>query len=58
MQVKARSKQWYDHVAAAVLTAGTIAEALNPEQEVVDALHQKYDTLKDKLIYEVFELCS
>ena len=55
MQVKARSKQWYDHVAAAVLTAGTIAEALNPEQEVVDALHQKYDTLKDKLIYEVFE---
>lgn len=53
MQIKARKRQWYDNVAATVLTSGTITEALNPEQEILTALTQKYDAMKDKLILEV-----
>lgn len=53
MLTKARVRQWYDNVAAAVLTSATISEALNPEQEILTALNQKYDALKDKLILEV-----
>ncbi|XP_067933562.1 trichohyalin-like [Watersipora subatra] len=51
-QEKARNKCWYDHLATAVLTAATITEALNPEQELITVLGQKYDALKDKLILE------
>ena len=52
--MKARTRQWYDNVATAVLTTGPITESLNPEHEVIDILQQKYDTLKDKVILEVW----
>ena len=40
-------------MAAVVLTTEDISTLLDPEQEVINAVNQKYDTLKDKLILEV-----
>ena len=53
MQNAARRNKWYDNVAAVVLTTEDISTLLDPEQEVINAVNQKYDTLKDKLILEV-----
>lgn len=49
-------ERWYDNLAACVLglkrKQARVAAEESPEQELVEALEQKYDALKDKLLTE------
>ena len=49
-------ERWYDNLAACVLglkrAQARSAVEESPEQELVEALEQKYDALKDKLLTE------
>ena len=52
MQRQARLDCWYDNVAGTLLGSSK-QEKLDGEEEVVKALEEKYDALKDKLLAEV-----
>ena len=54
----AREEKWHEHVAALLLEQGTSTvengdELKEEDTEVVKALQEKYDALKDKLLMEV-----
>ncbi|KAF6016773.1 hypothetical protein EB796_024906 [Bugula neritina] len=52
LQQKARANGWHDNVAAVILTTDNMADSGDPQQEVLNAVTQKYDALRDKLILE------
>jgi len=49
----ARKQHWYENVSTVLLSPDTQTENEDPEQEVINAVNRKYDSLKDKLILEV-----
>lgn len=51
--VTARGKRWYDNVACILLSVEETNDQGDPEKEMVYALQQKYDALKDKILMEV-----
>lgn len=52
-QRMARLGSWHDNVATSLLGASQQSEKKAEEEEVVKALEDKYDALKDKLLSEV-----
>ena len=52
VQREARIGCWYDNVAGSLLGSSK-REKQDGEEEVVKALEEKYDALKDKLLAEV-----
>lgn len=52
----ARKERWYDNLAACVLglkrAQARVAGEESAEEELVEALEQKYDAIKDKLLTE------
>jgi len=53
VQEMARKQHWYENVSTVLLSPDTQTENEDPEQEVINAVNRKYDSLKDKLILEV-----
>lgn len=49
----ARKHHWYDNVADVLLIPGESKIMHNSDEEVISALEQKYDTIKDTIIMEV-----
>ncbi|XP_032219683.2 trichohyalin [Nematostella vectensis] len=56
VQFLARRERWYDNIAAALLGVKRLPKCANSqaptEDELVEALEEKYDALKDKLLME------
>lgn len=56
VQLMARQQKWYDNIAATLLGVNRTRNASSAqapsEDELVEALEEKYDALKDKLLAE------
>ena len=53
VQREARLGCWYDNIATSLLGASSKGEKSDGDDEVLKALEEKYDALKDKLLAEV-----
>ena len=48
-EAKAHEEEWFDNIAAVIFN---IKEVSNEEEEVIKALNEKYDALRDQLLLE------